>query len=238
MQVVVFGGGCWGHHHASGLLKAKAAGRASFDRLLVVDRLEEHRVRGALGDRPDVSFDVSEWSDFLREYIGSPAMEAGDLLVPAPIAPHLFMDWLALALTETNPAYAWTPTGLEEPVGTPFESTGPNGERFVSFADWMCPPNCLEPKRCPAIRAPRTWEMPETMADYGQRIGTVGAAIFHSRHYAWGIAALPAADLVQARNRLSEAIARNGGGEVLVATVSACHGVVGRLSATPKPQGG
>ncbi|MBO9539559.1 hypothetical protein J7643_03100 [bacterium] len=234
MTLVVFGGGYWGHHHVSGLLKAKAAGRASFDSLVVVDRLAEHAVRTAFGDRPDVAIVVQEWDDFLDDYMDRAMRGREDRLVPAPVAPHLFMTWLQRSLARLRPDFAWETRALEEPLATPFEATGSQGERFVSFAEWMCPPNCIEPRRCPAIKAERTWEMPETMARYGEALGVVETAVFHSKHYAWGIAALPSQALEDARARILESLPVSGG-DYLIATVSSCHGVAGMISARPIP---
>lgn len=233
ITLVVFGGGYWGHHHVSGLLKAKEAGRARFDSLLIVDRLAEHQVKEGFGDRPDVRIVVEEWGAFLDAYLDSDTRGPEDRLVPAPVAPHLFMNWLHESLARRQPAFDWQALPLEQPLDTPFESLGSAGERFVSFAEWMCPPNCIEPKRCPAIKAARTWEMPETMARYGEALGVIETAVFHSKHYAWGIAALPAQALAEARDRI-QATLPAAGGDYLVATVSSCHGVVGRLSARPK----
>lgn len=233
IRLVVFGGGYWGHHHVAGLLKAKAAGRARFDELLVVDRLGEHPVKETFGDRPGVRFAVQDWNDFLNAYLDSGERGPDDRLVPAPVAPHLFMNWLHATLTRLRPDVSWEARPLDQPLATPFESLGSAGERFVSFAEWMCPPNCIEPSRCPAIKAERTWEMPETMARYGQELGVVETAVFHSKHFAWGIAALPAQALVDARDRILATLPALGG-DYLVATVSSCHGVVGMLSARPR----
>ncbi|MNY45294.1 hypothetical protein D3C86_1803860 [compost metagenome] len=76
--------------------------------------------------------------------------------------------------------------------------------------------------------------MPETMARYGKALGAVETAVFHSKHYAWGIAALPAQALEEARARILETLPASGG-DYLVATVSSCHGVAGMISARPIP---
>ena len=44
------------------------------------------------------------------------------------------------------------------------------GDSFIhvsklSHADWLCPVHCTEPARCPVTRAPRTWEMRDTLAE-------------------------------------------------------------------------
>lgn len=222
MKLIILGGGCWGHHHASGLLKAKAAGRAAFDSLVVVDRREDHRVRDAFGDRPELHFATTDWSDFLVEQLDELAPE--DRIVPAPVAPHLFLEWLLSEASRHRPEHGWERVHLHRSFGTPFESLSDSGERFVSYAEWLCPPNCVEPLRCPAIKAQRTWEMPLAVMEYARDIGAT-PIVLHSRQYAWGIAALPVGDLVEARER----VLSGDSNLFAVATVSACHGAIGAI---------
>ena len=48
---------------------------------------------------------------------------------------------------------------MEKPVAidarTPYDTLAPDGTRYVSYADWLCPTHCVEPATCPVIRAPR-----------------------------------------------------------------------------------
>src|SRR5438876_8458006 len=44
---------------------------------------------------------------------------------------------------------------VPESLGTPYDRTAPDGTRYVSFADWICPTHCVEPVTCPAIGGPR-----------------------------------------------------------------------------------
>ena len=118
--------------------------------------------------------------------------------------------------------------------GTPYDAHAPDGTRYVSFADWLCPIHCIEPATCPVIRAPRTWEMGDAMEALHRRLGRrtrpPGPVLFTCRHRVYGVgmfdvAAVLAGDAVVARGR-----ARPGRAvDVLVATVSACHGAASLL---------
>lgn len=226
-SIVVIGGGCWGHQHASHLLKAKAKGKTAFRRLIVVDRNAEHQVSREIGERPDVTVVQADWGSFLTGYV--PVAGPGDLLVPAPIAPHLIFDWLLERLAgqigarcERVPAPA---------VGTPFDRGGANGERFISFAEWRCPASCLEPAICPAIRAPRTWEVADTLQGQVDRVDSI--ELFVARHHAWGIATIPFATMVDAVGRLERWQVTGRPSTHRIATVSACHGIVGQFVLHP-----
>lgn len=222
--IVVIGGGWWGHLHATRLLTARERGKSAFRRLLVVDRLVDHAVKRALGGHPDVTLAVGDWDAFLAGWIGR-ASAPGDLIVPAPIAPHLFFNWLVGRLRSDAPCdVAVEP--VSDALGTPFDLAGDQGERFGSFAEWRCPVSCLEPAVCPAIRRPRTWEMAEHLT--GRWPASDVLEVFVARHHAWGIATVPVESLWEASGRLKGHVEARAAFTLRVATVSACHGVVGQ----------
>ncbi|MBC7543397.1 MAG: hypothetical protein H7338_11770 [Candidatus Sericytochromatia bacterium] len=225
--IVVIGGGCWGHLHTSRLLSARQQGKTAFSRLLVVDRHADHQTARAFGDRPGVEFAVSDWDAFLSRFVAA-EHQPGDLLVPAPIAPHLLFNWLIAHLTRSGPVSIEREL-VTGPLETPFDMLGAHGERFTSFAEWRCPASCLEPSVCPAIRAPRTWEMVDHLQGLGS--GLHSREIFVARHHAWGVATIPIDALVAAATRLAKLIAERTVTTHWIATVSACHGVVGQFTA-------
>ena len=73
--------------------------------------------------------------------------------------PHLMFNWLMRRAQSLWPGREVVQHPLTEPVGTPYDTLAPDGTRYVSWADWLCPTHCIEPATCPVIRAPRTWEM-------------------------------------------------------------------------------
>ncbi len=124
MDVVVLGGGEAGSHHARQLLKARRRGEAS-GRLVVVDRDPGCQAFGAIGD--DFVPVVSEWLPFLQGWIRTAG--ASDMLVPAPVAPHLTWEWLA---GELDARFEEPPRGW----ALPYEQPGPGMELYLSAAVW------------------------------------------------------------------------------------------------------
>jgi hypothetical protein len=122
---------------------------------------------------------------------------------------------------------------LAAPVGTPYDTIAPDGTRYVSFADWLCPTHCVEPAICPVTRAPRTWEMGDAMADLVARLQlttpTAGPALFVCRHRVFGVGMFDAAEALAGDRMVAEAGAGPGAVDVLVGTVSGCHGAASLL---------
>ena len=166
----------------------------------------------------------------------SPASGEGGLpsyIVPSPLMPHLMFNWLMRRASALWPGRAVAQQPLTEPVGTPYDTLAPDGTRYVSWADWLCPTHCIEPATCPIIRAPRTWEMSETAAKVVERLSTsgevFGPALFVTRHLTDGVGAFAAGDAVAAEQLLRAAGASGRPSSLLVGTVSACHGALGLL---------
>ena len=235
MDLIVIGGGCYGCYHTRQLLKAQRHGKIAARRLLVVDRNPACRALSEFADEPLVQVVRADWAAFLREHLASADPGTDDRLVPAPFAPHLLCDWLLAALGADHPTRALTRGVCELALGLPYEQSDGAGNRFISAANWLCPATCIEPARCPAIHAPRTWELGAIVRAGAARsaVPYAGVELFTCRHFAFGVGTIPVAELVQARRRLGALLrdAPASASRVLVGTVSACHGVLGELVA-------
>ena len=229
--IVVVGGGCYGGYYVRQLRRARENGALTFDRLLVVDHDEHCAV--ARGDAAGIELAVADWSDFLTEYLGGVADDA-DAIVPSPLMPHLLFQWLEGRARAHWPSRR---VSVETPgaVGSvPWQKEGAESTRYVSFAEWMCPVNCIEPRICPHTRDVRTWSLPPSVAAHaaaaradGERVD--GPAIFHCTHRAYGVGMIDVRDVLGSERMLVEAVERGGDARLLVGTVSHCHGALGVL---------
>lgn len=223
---MVIGGGYFGSYHTRQLLKAMRRGKVLAEPLLVVDRDPGCAAASEFAGAPEVQLVVSDWHAFLLQHFPNRHTHAGDQIVPAPFAPHLLYDWLAASV---QPALVPQRVLFEIPLGLPYELTH-EGNRFISAAGWQCPATCIEPASCPAIRAPRTWELGDIVRAHATPDeGISGVEVFHCKHYAYGVGTIPARRLLEARQNVLDRIASDGGARVAVATVSSCHGVVAVL---------
>jgi hypothetical protein len=214
VMLVVIGGGHFGTYHARQLRKGVAAGRVAGP-ITVVDRDPECQASRELGSVAGVRVEQATWGEFLRSWLRSAAPD--DHLVPAPLAPHLLWEWLAdeLGAGRMAPPLGW---------GLPYELADPSGAVFLSAAAWECPATCVEPAHCPALHAPRDWDLGDLL-EQGARARGLEPAVFRCLHLACGAGSVRAGDLLAARERLR---ARRTG--ALVATTSRCHAAVGALA--------
>jgi len=242
-DVAIIGGGCYGSFYAAQLEKARRRGAVQLRRVLVVDRDPGCQAvrEGLIGD--GVELVVAEWGAFVGDFLATSPPPAGpdDAIVPSPLMPHLMADWLlaraSLAWPKRSPRLA----PATEPAGTPYDRVGPDGTRYLSFADWLCPTHCVEPAICPVTRGPRTWEMGDQVAEYAARLArsrtVAGAASFVTRHRAFGVGMFDAAEARAAARLVEEAARESGPVAVVVATISSCHGALDLLELGPVPPG-
>lgn len=240
--VVVVGGGCYGSYYVRQLRRANHAGAIEWERLVVVDRDPACTVaRLPDAERPPaLELVTAEWDAFFRDFLAAAAATDGvepgsirDAIVPSPLMPHLMAGWLHERARERWPQRAIAIAPLGVPPSVPWQRAGEDGTHYVSFADWMCPINCIEPERCPHTRGERTWSMPVAIARYAESEAEAGRPLdgpylFRCLHRAYGVGMLDVADIIAA----DAAIARRGAAgaaSFLIGTVSHCHGALRRL---------
>ena len=236
-DVVIIGGGCYGSFYAGQLERARDRGRAEYRRLLIVDRNPACQVARELREDGTRQLVTREWGDFFDTYLGSvvppPPGAPPDAIVPSPLMPHLMYEWLVRRardrwpgrLIETRPV----PTG----PGTPYDTRAPDGTRYISFADWTCPTHCIEPAICPVIRGPRTWEMADAMEGLARRLGdahpTAGPVLFVCEHRVFGVGMFDVSAVLGGDASVETAGRGRSPVDVLVGTVSSCHGAASLL---------
>ncbi len=232
-DIVVIGGGCYGSFYVGQLERAARDGVIAYGALIVVDRDVACAV-ALLPPNPQRRVVVQEWEPFLDDWLDHSVRRVGerpDMIVPSPLMPHLMANWIMRRARERWPAHAVGMVAADAALGTPFDWLHPDGVRYVSFADWLCPTHCIEPGLCPATRAPRTWEMGEAVAQWTAARNverpTAGPALFTCRHVAYGVGMYPAHCAFDGLGALTQLVDAHGAGDLVVGSVSACHGAVG-----------
>jgi hypothetical protein len=223
--IVVVGGGCYGSYYVRQLERARAADAIRFHRILVVDRSPDCLV-ASLGTSAELV--TKDWTDFFRDYLGGVAADTRDAIVPSPLMPHLMYEWLLQRARDRWPARTVETRRISLEPDTPWRSAAPDGTFYGSYATWTCPINCIEPRLCPHTGGERSWTMPNAAVDLVVRSRQTaepleGPIIFHCSHRAFGVGMFDTRDTVAA-DRLVEHVGTDLGANVLVATVSHCHG--------------
>ena len=242
-RIVVVGGGCYGSYYVRQLARASAAGAVAWASLTVVDRDPDCLVaRLANGDRPpNLYVETAEWSEYFSRFLGDASARpdecARDTIVPSPLMPHLMAEWLLRRAEERWPGRAIGVAPLAAAPAVPWQMTGPDHTHFVSFAEWICPINCIEPPRCPATKGERTWSLPPALQAYVTDEATAGRPIegpfvFHCSHRAYGVGMIDVSSVLAADAAMAER-AERGAASFLVGTASHCHGALQRLEIGP-----
>lgn len=253
-RLIVVGGGCYGSYYVRQLTRAHTAGAATWSELVVVDR--DPACLAALlpdADRPPgFRVEVAEWSGYFERYLadtadgaGAPLSLAGhapgardseqrlDVIVPSPLMPHLMADWLLSRARRRWPTRRVDVAPLDRAPVVPWERAGEDGTHYVSFADWMCPINCIEPARCPHTKGERTWSMPTALALYAEDERAAGRDIaetfvFHCTHRTHGVGMIDVRDVVAADLTIA-AWPAGRDAVFLIGTASHCHGAIRRV---------
>ena len=200
---------------------------------------EHHDGAGTGGEHhplPALVIELAEWTAFFDAWLGAAAAGeggAGDAIVPSPLMPHLMYDWLRDRARARWPGRDVDTRALPRAPSIPWERAAPDGTHYASFAEWMCPINCVEPALCPHTRGPRWWSLTRAVGDYARALadeGTpvAGPVLLHCAHRAWGVGMFDVAAVLAGDRLVAEAGAR-GPASVLVATVSHCHGALNLL---------
>ena len=237
-EVIIIGGGCYGTFYTSQLEAARRRDKARYRRLLVVDRDPACQLARELPPDPGRELVVAEWDDFLNRYLvqtGNPGPD--DVIVPSPLMPHLMYQWLVRRSRERWPGRVVENRPIAPSPRTPYDATAPDHTRYISFADWVCPVHCVEPALCPVIKGPRTWEMAEALERLALRLGrtspTAGPVLFQCRHTVFGVGTF-SVEAVRNGDRLVEQAGSSGEPtDILVGTISSCHGAVNLLHLGP-----
>jgi hypothetical protein len=239
--IVIVGGGCYGGYYVRQLDRAARAGALTAERLLVIDRDGSCAVAPTLAAVAiPAELVVRDWREFFDEYLtgaaASPAGHAHDAIVPSPLMPHLMGEWLVSRARRRFGDAAVTTKPFDRVPAVPWERAGGEGTHYVSFATWMCPINCVEPRTCPHTREERGWSLPQRLASHGDEVrelgGNVEVATLFCRHRAYGVGMFDTAEVIDADRRIAAAGER-GEADVIIGTVSHCHGALTRLLIGP-----
>ncbi|HTO74265.1 MAG TPA: hypothetical protein VMJ30_10600, partial [Gemmatimonadales bacterium] len=158
-------------------------------------------------------------------------------IVPSPLMPHLMYEWLMRRARDRWPGRTVESRPVPAGPGTPYDTAAPDGTRYVSFADWLCPTHCVEPAICPVIRGPRTWEMSEAAGRLAHRLSGAGVAptpiLFTCEHQVYGVGTFGVGQVLGGDVAVALAGASGSPVGLLVGTISSCHGALSLLHLGP-----
>jgi hypothetical protein len=204
------------------LFKAETAGKIRFGRIVVVDRDSSCPAAALVGDR--VRLDVTDWGEGLARHLS--ACDASDHLVPYHWAPHVLLDWLAHDLSAHGLSLQRDAEPGEPPSKPPVLRATAAGDVAMSYAEWLCPPACIEPQLCPHTRGPKWWSLAGDLATAERSF------VFPCMHLAYGVGTIPVSTIFALRDRIIDVVRRGGIGpeaSAWVGSASHCHGLAAKV---------
>ncbi len=206
------------------LFKAETAGKITFDRIVVIDRDPSCSAAALAGER--VRLEVASWNDWLAANLSR--YGAGDHLVPYHWAPHVLLDWLGSDLARHGLALQRNPESSDPPARPPVLRATVAGDLAMSYAEWLCPPACIEPALCPHTRGPKSWSLATELGNAPRSF------VFPCLHLAYGVGTIPLSAIFGVRDRLIDALRRGEvgpGAPAWITSASHCHGLAARVTA-------
>ncbi len=227
----VVGGGCFGTQYVKWLLRAKDKGMIKFEKVIAIDRNPECRLTREVPQDDGVVLVKRDWVDYFSDLLLNEFQNPDsrwDHWVPAPLSPHILFLGFLRAGREMRNTLHFREKIFREDVKTPVQIPLQVGTYAVSFAEWQCPVNCIEPSTCPAIHSTRSWDMKSALTGYFK--GQEAFRSFHvlqCRHLVHGVGTIPCSVIFSEFKKMLEDLADEKIREVTVATVSGCHGLIG-----------
>lgn len=200
------------------LFKAEAAGKITFGRIVVIDRDPGCAAAALVSER--VRLDVATWDDWLAVNLSHAG--PGDHLVPYHWAPHVLLDWLTADLARHGLFLSRTLDLSEPPARPPVLRETKAGDLAMSYAEWLCPPACIEPALCPHTRGPKSWSLATDLAKAPRSF------VFPCMHLAYGVGTIPVAAIFNVRDHLVDALRRgdvDAKTPIWIGSASHCHGL-------------
>jgi hypothetical protein len=196
-------------------------GRIAFQRLsqdgndrhfILVDPLEEHLLRCK---SPTATLEVSDGMDFCQKHLKKG--HHPDWIIPA-LHVHLAAEWILLHLGPKRLRRIPMPAEFEVLVPNPIR--GPEGNLYVSHADFRCPADCDEPRDiCTVTQNRRQQNMFELLGDLD--IEPFKALTVRSYQLGPGIGGYRPEQLFETMRQVKQAR-----GPIALSTACRCHGVI------------
>lgn len=144
---------------------------------------------------------------------------APDWIVPA-VPVHLAFEWVCAKISMGQGKLEIVQVPYEVEAVLPNPIRGPEGQLFVSYADFVCPNNCKEPfDRCTFTGKPRKGLLYKRLEEIS--FDGFTSVVVRSRQLAPGVGGYRPRALEESLQRV-----RGLNGRILYGTACLCHGVV------------
>lgn len=214
--------------------QAKAAGEIAYERLFCVT---DDPKAYAFDHVPQTNIIAKSYSDFIEEVLSDPnPVSPRDTIVPDHTAKHVMLQVFLSHVARRLPNFKTELKPFAADFTTPFLYKSENDAIWaMSYATWVCPPDCDEPAICPHIAESRTWDFFKTLPEAASQIATKSSVhLFGCEPLVAEISHIRLAKMAAELTAFDERLAGPVPFTALVATHSRCHGILGCFEVAPK----
>lgn len=180
------------------------------------------------------------YADFITDYWQHQAQQAKDeTLVPDHTAPHVMLRVFLDIVEKKHAELSAQLSPLVSDLQTPFVYKSENDAIWaVSYATWTCPADCDEPKICPHTQNNRDWDfnhsLKELFASDSKISKNSSAYCFACQPLVQEISHIPMDTILTKLNDFESQLKTKPPQDVIIATHSHCHGIIGKFSISVK----
>lgn len=227
-SIYVLGGHALSLEYMERLLRAQKEGLIDFKKIYYIDDNAECIASKKIGNRATL---ISKtYDDFLLDLIESKEAETNSFVIPDHTAPHVLFRLFLNLLQKKNTEIQSKVVPYDTDLKLPFQKLLDSGICALSFATWICPIDCDEPKHCPGIDNTRTWDFRKTFEHYDKKEAQKSIHLFYCDQLAYGVVGISSQKLCAEWNSFDQKVKelKKTPLSLEVATFTKCHGIIGR----------
>lgn len=196
------------------------------------EKLIDAKTKGEL-DYENISCISQNPAEFILNLISTRKSETkNDIIVPDHTAKHLMLEVFMEMARRTWPTAKVSLTPFQSDFSPPFLKKGDNDSIWaMSYATWMCPPDCPEPEICPHTGENRFWDFNHSFSQLFKNFPAEDYSIhlFGCQPLFGEIAQIPLSVIEREFQKFAEKLKRGKPFRIVVATHSHCHAILGQF---------
>jgi len=231
-NIYIFGGHALSVNYHELLTAAKASGEITSREIFCID---DNPTCVAASTIPQAHICLHP-AEFIAKYINRHYEQHPlDAIVPDHTAQHVLLK-VFLDKVAAQGTFKTQLIPLKEGPNTPFLHKAENQAIWaISYATWICPPDCQEPAICPHTKAPRSWDCGDVLKPSQTNSNNkVVTHLFACAPLYQHIVQIPGAVICQEMMTFEKSLTENPPERVIIGTHSHCHGIIGHFAIEPK----
>ncbi len=227
--IYILGGHKLAYSYYEKIQLAKSQDLIDFAEIKIIDADMNCHARQFISD---TTFVHKSNAEFLCDYLlDSAQYHPSDIIIPDHTAKHVMLQAALYWIQKQFPKIKTSLSPLTSDLKAPFLHKSENDAIWaVSHATWVCPADCDEPEICPHTKSTRTWDLDRELSTACLGEPETLFLQFPCSVLVYEIAQIPMTTILTNFSQLSYELQNGTLANVVLATNSHCHGILGKLS--------